>query len=195
MSSLALSCQWGAASIPTLLAVPDFTLPFASAIRSFPLSQYRVENASTHFLLYMHCHFSLAVYSFCRVGFTCRCIHSVLFGIPTLPGGQAQYVRVPKAGGTLFKVDSISVPSPNSSTPHVADSSLLLLADILPTGVFAAVQALQHAKLGPMVSAVPYPFSGYMTDTQLTATLPPLSLDDRILTFAVVGLGPVGVVR
>ena len=129
------------------------------------------------------------------MGFTCRCVHSVLFGIPALPGGQAQYVRVPKAGGTLFKVDSIVTSLDASSGLRLADTSLLLLADILPTGAFAAVQALQHAKLGPMLSAIPYPFSGYVSDTQVIATLPALLLDDRVLTFAIVGLGPVGVVR
>ncbi|EKM57942.1 uncharacterized protein PHACADRAFT_116423 [Phanerochaete carnosa HHB-10118-sp] len=114
---------------------------------------------------------------FCRVGFTCRCMHSVLFGIPALPGGQAQYVRVPKAGGTLFKVESVTAASKDGSVSCLADSSLLLLADILPTGVFAALQVLQHAKTSPMLTASPYPFGGF----------------DRILTLAIVGLGPVGV--
>ncbi|KAI0691365.1 chaperonin 10-like protein [Cerioporus squamosus] len=52
---------------------------------------------------------------FCRIGFTCRCIHSCLFGIPHLPGGQAQYVRIPKAGGTLFNLSSLqSAPAPRT---------------------------------------------------------------------------------
>lgn len=115
-----------------------------------------------------------------------------MFGIPALPGGQAQYVRVPKAGGTLFKVDSILSASEGESH-HLAESSLLLLADILPTGVFAAIQALQHAKLAPMITGTPYPFSGFMPHTQ-TQGLPALPFGDRDITFAIVGLGPVGVV-
>lgn len=127
--------------------------------------------------------------SFCRVGFTCRCVHSQLFGIPSLPGGQAQFVRVPKAGGTLFKVDDIA----HDKQFPPSDSSLLLLADILPTGVFAALQALQHAKLSPMISGVAYPFSAVVPDSYsgVTSSLAP---SDRILTIGIVGLGPVGVV-
>jgi hypothetical protein len=108
-------------------------------------------------------------------------------------------VRVPKAGGTLFKVEAVVTASSNGSRPQLSDSSLLLLADILPTGVFAAVQALNHAKLSPMLSAKSYPFSAYVPasfipDEPANANLAPLSHDDRALTFAVVGLGPVGVV-
>ena len=137
--------------------------------------------------------------SMCRIGWTCRCIHSILFGIPTLPGGQAQYVRVPKAGGTLFKVEAVVAASTDGSRPQLADSSLLLLADILPTGVFAAIQAVNHAKLTPMLSGTAYPFSAYVPpsfipEEQANANLAPLSAEDRVLTFAVVGLGPVGVV-
>ncbi|KZT64642.1 hypothetical protein DAEQUDRAFT_678176 [Daedalea quercina L-15889] len=114
---------------------------------------------------------------FCRVGFTCRCIHSTLFGIPTLPGGQAQYARIPKAGGTLFSLTALAQST--AGALEIADSSLLLLADILPTGVFAAVQALQHPKLSPILTGSAYPSIQ--------------SLPNRILTLAVVGLGPVGV--
>ncbi|KAI0739281.1 chaperonin 10-like protein [Daedaleopsis nitida] len=120
---------------------------------------------------------------FCRIGFTCRCIHSCLFGIPTLPGGQAQYVRIPKAGGTLFNLSALQ-SSPDSGNARwamssLSDSSLILLADILPTGVFAAMQALQHPKIAPILTGKPYPYGGFD--------------GDRALTIAVIGLGPVGV--
>ncbi|KAI0087451.1 chaperonin 10-like protein [Irpex rosettiformis] len=124
---------------------------------------------------------------FCRIGFTSRCIHSTLFGTPSLPGGQAQFVRVPKAGGTLFKVDDIAAVSPN--TP-LDDSSLLLLADILPTGVFAAIQPLQHAKLAAIISGIAYPLNGYLPEGLGRNAF--LSAEDTVLTLAVVGLGPVG---
>lgn len=104
-------------------------------------------------------------------------------------------MRVPKGGGTLFKIESVVAASEDGSIPHLADSSLLLLADILPTGVFAALQALQHAKMSPMLSASPYPFSGFVPGAESNIqTLAPLSIDDRTLTLAIVGLGPVGVV-
>lgn len=126
-------------------------------------------------------------------------MHATLFGIPNLPGGQAQYVRVPKAGGTLFKVDAVVAMSSDGSRPELSDSSLLMLADILPTGAFAAIQAVNHAKVSPMLSGIAYPFSayvpsGFVPDEHANADLAPLSDDDRTLTFAVVGLGPVGVV-
>ncbi|KZS98301.1 alcohol dehydrogenase [Sistotremastrum niveocremeum HHB9708] len=138
---------------------------------------------------------------FCRIGFTSRCVHSLLFGHTRLPGGQAQYVRVPHGGGTLFKIP------PDHTTEEVdadrwlrlADESLILLADILPTGCFAALQALQHANLLPILRSRPYPWSsGLFSDdpsTDLLATTHsrlPLAYEDNVLTFAVVGLGPVG---
>ncbi|PIL23650.1 hypothetical protein GSI_14963 [Ganoderma sinense ZZ0214-1] len=134
---------------------------------------------------------------FCRIGFTCRCVHSRLFGSPALSGGQAQYVRIPKAGGTLFNLTSIHAPpsnGPQDSLSKVSDSSILLLADILPTGAFAAIQAIQHPKIATILTGKAYPFGavvpGFVTDDQTLAQLQP---KDRTLTIAVVGLGPVGV--
>ena len=112
-----------------------------------------------------------------------------MFGTPGLPGGQAQYVRVPKAGGTLFKVDDILSASPDIPPE---DSSFLLLADILPTGVFAAIQPLQHPKLAAILSGVAYPHNGYLP-AGLEKT-PSLAAEDKVLTIAIVGLGPVGMV-
>lgn len=137
--------------------------------------------------------------SYCRVGFTCRCVESRLFGIPSTPGGQAQYVRVPRAGGTLYNLDEISSVSarPDQETKQtigkLADSSLLLLCDILPTGVFAAFQALNHPKIQPMLTSRPYPQSAGAAalESGLPVSLKP---EDKALTIAVVGLGPVGVV-
>ena len=40
---------------------------------------------------------------YCTQGYTSRCENSLLFGCPKLDGGQAEYVRVPLADGTLFK--------------------------------------------------------------------------------------------
>ncbi|KAJ7725373.1 chaperonin 10-like protein [Mycena metata] len=130
----------------------------------------------------------------CRMGYTCRCPSGALFGSPALEGGQAQYVRVPKAGGTLFNLsDAKSWPS---ELPHdvkakalagIADSSLLMLADILPTGVFAAVQAMNHPKVLPALTGRPWPASFFPGDA-ISTVLP----EDRLLTFAIIGLGPVG---
>jgi threonine dehydrogenase-like Zn-dependent dehydrogenase len=128
---------------------------------------------------------------FCRIGATCRCVHNALFGTPTLPGGQAQFIRVPKAGGTLVRISGDN----GAALDGVADSALLLLGDILPTGVFAALQALQHPKLLPILTGIPYPGSLYRSSTSLSQALFNLHSvedDDKVLTIAVVGLGPVG---
>ncbi|KAJ7163308.1 chaperonin 10-like protein [Mycena filopes] len=132
--------------------------------------------------------------SVCRMGYTCRCPLGALFGSPALEGGQAQYVRVPKAGGTLFNLsDANSWPSQLSPEMKVkalaglADSSLLMLADILPTGVFAAVQAMNHPKVLPAITGRPWPAS-FFPGEAISTVLP----KDRVLTFAVIGLGPVG---
>jgi len=136
--------------------------------------------------------------SFCRVGFTCRCPSGLLFGTPTTPGGQAQYVRVPKAGGTLYSLSgggdfwSTSSQANANARPELADSSLLLMCDILPTGVFAAFQALNHPKVLPMVTGLPYPASSLRDNGLVGAGK--LGSEDTILTIAVIGLGPVGLV-
>ncbi|PKS12901.1 hypothetical protein jhhlp_000241 [Lomentospora prolificans] len=67
---------------------------------------------------------------YCRNGFTSRCVESKLFGSAALDGGQAEYVRIPFADGTVVK-------APNS----ISDKALVLMADIWPTGVFGAKSA------------------------------------------------------
>jgi threonine dehydrogenase-like Zn-dependent dehydrogenase len=122
-----------------------------------------------------------------------------LFGSPVLEGGQAQFVRVPRAGGTLFNLSNPSTWSSSnlsetqklSALKTLSDSSLLLLADILPTGVFAALQAMNHPKVLPVVTGRPWPTS-FFADASSTG-LAPLHEEDKVLTFAIIGLGPVGV--
>jgi hypothetical protein len=125
-------------------------------------------------------------YSYCRAGFTCRCVHSALFGTPTLPGGQAQYIRVPRAGGTLYALDGAALAG-------IAESSLLLLGDILPTGAFAALQALQHPKVQVALGGTPY--AAAFGGAEAGANGAPMTDLDRLPVFAIVGLGPVGLVR
>ncbi|KFH42159.1 putative zinc-type alcohol dehydrogenase-like protein-like protein [Hapsidospora chrysogenum ATCC 11550] len=68
---------------------------------------------------------------YCRRGFSSRCAESLLFGCTLLDGGQAQYVRIPLA-------DSTAVKAP----PAIDRVKLCLMADIFPTGYFAADNAL-----------------------------------------------------
>ncbi|KAI5474786.1 succinic semialdehyde dehydrogenase [Pseudohyphozyma bogoriensis] len=50
-----------------------------------------------------------------------------LFGSLSLPGGQAEYIRVPLADSTLFEAPD-----------DVSDVNLVIMADIVPTGYFAS---------------------------------------------------------
>ncbi|GLB38306.1 putative alcohol dehydrogenase [Lyophyllum shimeji] len=136
----------------------------------------------------------------CRLGYTGRCPSGALFGSPALDGGQAQYVRVPKAGGTLFNLSNpdtwpttLSEQEKQKGLTAIADSSLLMLADILPTGVFAATQALNHPKLQPMLTGRPWPLCFSPEVNPEAQNEPGLTLEDRVLTVAVIGLGPVGI--
>lgn len=96
---------------------------------------------------------------------------------------------MPYAGGTLFRLDDIEAGLATGS--RLTDSSLLLLADILPTGYFAALQLLEHPKLRALLSGKPYPHStlasGGSTGGQMTTSR-------EILNIALIGLGPVGIV-
>jgi hypothetical protein len=109
-------------------------------------------------------------------------------------------VRVPKAGGTLYSLSgdgdfwSTSSQAKAGGRPEIADSSLLLMCDILPTGVFAAFQALNHPKVLPIVTGLPYPESSFRKG-EVDNGHKKLKSEDIILNIAVVGLGPVGLVR
>ncbi|KZV61842.1 hypothetical protein PENSPDRAFT_658614 [Peniophora sp. CONT] len=122
---------------------------------------------------------------FCRLGQTQRCIHSILLGQPILPGAQAQYIRIPHAGGSLFAL-------PSNLSQELPAPALLLLADILPTGLFVATQALSHAKIAPVLSGRAWPpkLEGYFDDP--VDAQAQITDQDRALQLAVVGLGPVG---
>ena len=100
---------------------------------------------------------------------------------------------MPYAGGTLFSLDDVR-PDPVSTGSRLAalaDSSLLLLADILPTGYFAALQLLQHPKLQPLLSGNSYPRSTLAPGPAGEST----AASNGMFSIALIGLGPVGIVR
>lgn len=71
----------------------------------------------------------------CQHGIHTACVHGGFFGQGgDGDGGQAEYVRVPHADGTLVKV-----PGSNFSDETLA--SLLALTDVMATGYHAAVSA------------------------------------------------------
>ncbi|KAF4120241.1 Zn-dependent alcohol dehydrogenase [Geosmithia morbida] len=68
---------------------------------------------------------------FCKNGGTARCVESQLFGSPALDGGQAEYVRVPNADGTVIKAPD-----------GIPEKYLILMADIFPTGYYGVNSAI-----------------------------------------------------
>ncbi|KAJ9637443.1 uncharacterized protein PV06_04072 [Exophiala oligosperma] len=69
---------------------------------------------------------------YCKGGFSSRCTQCKLFGCPLLDGGQAEYCRIPLADSTVVK-----------APPNIAEDKLVLMADIFPTGYFAAANAFR----------------------------------------------------
>ncbi|KAG7087649.1 hypothetical protein E1B28_013596 [Marasmius oreades] len=131
----------------------------------------------------------------CHVGYTCRCPHGLLFGSPFLNGGQAQYVRVPKAGATLFNLEnpeSILKSLTPDKIKHINDASLLILSDILPTGLFGAVQTLNHPKVKAIWEGKGWP-GVFFSDADADPSANAMNEEDKFLTIALVGLGPVGI--
>lgn len=69
---------------------------------------------------------------YCDHNMSSRCTNVQLFGCPSLDGGQAEFVRVPRADGTVLKAPA-----------NVDNKALVLMADIFPTGYFGARNAFR----------------------------------------------------
>ncbi|KAL2438851.1 Medium chain reductase/dehydrogenase ucsI [Exophiala dermatitidis] len=69
---------------------------------------------------------------YCKKGNSSRCATSKPFGSPILDGGQAEYCRIPDADSTVFKAPT-----------NIDQNKLVLMADIFPTGYFAASNAFR----------------------------------------------------
>jgi len=70
---------------------------------------------------------------FCHEGLTTACVHGTSFGNDGVNGAQAEALRIPYAGGTLYRLD---VAEETALMP-----SLLTLSDVMGTGHHAAVVA------------------------------------------------------
>ncbi|KIX08138.1 uncharacterized protein Z518_02794 [Rhinocladiella mackenziei CBS 650.93] len=107
---------------------------------------------------------------FCQHGYTNRCIRGKSFGSLGFDGGQAEYVRVPFADGTLQ-------PAPTA----VDDELLIMMCDIFPTGYYGAVRAIQY-------------FESHTRELESINQTRPMfqiqSLQDTV--FVCLGCGPVG---
>ncbi|KAL6899995.1 GroES-like protein [Trichoderma evansii] len=69
---------------------------------------------------------------YCKQGLTNRCVEGVAFGTQKLDGGQAEFVRVPFADGTLHLVPA-----------DLDESLLIMMCDIFPTGYYGASRAVE----------------------------------------------------
>ncbi|KPI44358.1 S-(hydroxymethyl)glutathione dehydrogenase [Cyphellophora attinorum] len=69
---------------------------------------------------------------YCTKGYSSRCSKCQLFGTTILDGGQAEYARIPLADSTVVKAPS-----------NIEENALVLMADIFPTGYFAAKNAFR----------------------------------------------------
>ncbi|KIW25150.1 uncharacterized protein PV07_10814 [Cladophialophora immunda] len=69
---------------------------------------------------------------YCKRGFSSRCEKCQLFGTVILDGGQAEYCRIPLADSTVVKAPA-----------NIQENKLVLMADIFPTGYFAAANAFR----------------------------------------------------
>jgi len=69
---------------------------------------------------------------YCKRGFSSRCEKCQLFGTTVLDGGQAEYCRIPLADSTVVKAPG-----------NIQEEKLVLMADIFPTGYFAAANAFR----------------------------------------------------
>ncbi|KAF2194952.1 putative alcohol dehydrogenase [Zopfia rhizophila CBS 207.26] len=72
---------------------------------------------------------------YCKHGYSSRCEKCQVFGTTILDGGQAEYVRVPLADSSVMKAPE-----------GISDNALVLMADIFPTGYFAAHNAFKEFK-------------------------------------------------
>lgn len=70
---------------------------------------------------------------YCKNGFSSRCAKGALLGTAALDGAQAEFVRVPFADATVMKAPEA-----------ISDNALVLMADIFPTGYFAASNAVKE---------------------------------------------------
>lgn len=70
---------------------------------------------------------------YCKNNFSSRCAKGALFGTAALDGAQAEFVRVPFADATVMKAPEA-----------ISDNVLVLMADIFPTGYFAASNAVKE---------------------------------------------------
>ncbi|CAG8015545.1 unnamed protein product [Penicillium olsonii] len=119
---------------------------------------------------------------FCLRGLTNRCVNGSAFGTQLLDGGQAEYVRVPFADGTLQHVPA-----------NLDGRLLIMMCDIFPTGYYGALRAIEGLLTqytSKLTSFLPAKQNGRNDNGEYGT-----SADERLRqsTIAVLGCGPVGI--
>lgn len=112
---------------------------------------------------------------YCKHGLGNRCTSSLAFGTQQLNGGQAEYVRVPNADGTLHHAPS-----------RLDDNLLIMMCDIFPTGYYGAMRAIAFIER-PLLPPPKQSSNGTGSSSPFLAQ----SLNDTV--FVVLGCGPVGI--
>lgn len=113
---------------------------------------------------------------FCKYGYTNRCVHGAAFGTQKLAGGQAEYVRVPFADGTLQVMpDSMS------------NELLIMMCDIFPTGYYGASRAIQAFSKCSSTGTN----KGLNTAANISPNFNTQPVQDAVIV--ILGCGPVGI--
>ncbi|KAI0136177.1 chaperonin 10-like protein [Xylariales sp. AK1849] len=116
---------------------------------------------------------------FCKRGFGNRCVNSLAFGTQQLDGGQAEFVRVPFADGTLHLAPA-----------RIDDSLLVMMCDIFPTGYYGAMRAIGFLER-PLLPSASLAVAQDQNKTRSTYIgFGSQSLDEAVLVC--LGCGPVG---
>lgn len=113
---------------------------------------------------------------FCLHGYTNRCVHGMAFGTQQLDGGQAEYVRVPMADGTL-----------QEAPETLSDELLIMMCDIFPTGYYGATRAIQYF---PRIDDSQPITNGNASTARASDEPRPQYLHEAV--FVILGCGPVG---
>jgi len=115
---------------------------------------------------------------FCNHGYTNRCTRGLAFGTQQLDGGQAEYVRVPFANGTL-----------QLAPEDVDDELLIMMCDIFPTGFYGATRAIDTFAHPPSANGNPTKMNG-VEKSSTEDSFVKQSIYDAV--FVCLGCGPVG---
>ncbi|OAP57922.1 hypothetical protein AYL99_08660 [Fonsecaea erecta] len=110
---------------------------------------------------------------FCKNGYTNRCSKSLALGTAQIDGGQADYVRVPDADGTLLL-----------ASEEMEDELGVMMSDIFPTGYYGAMRAIVQFASDDLTT------NGTSSSTAAKAMAPKQPLKSAI--FVCLGCGIVG---